>query len=107
MKGEPGESISAPKVTVSTSQLTVNISTTASLLFSASPGNPAPQVAWSRVNVTLPINRTKVISEGLIQIKDVQLEDAGKYKCVARNLLGRKEEEASLVVQSKSHERLL
>jgi len=100
MKGEPGESISAPKVTVSTSQLTVNVSTTASLLCSAS-GNPAPEVAWSRVNVTLPSNRTKEISEGLMQIKDVKLEDAGKYKCVARNLLGKKEEEASLVVQSK------
>ena len=101
IKGEPGESISAPKVTVSTSQLTVNESTTASLLCSAS-GNPAPQVAWSRVNGTLPSNRTKVTSEGLIQIKDARLEDAGKYKCVARNILGRKKEVASLVVQSKS-----
>ena len=100
MKGEPGESISAPKVTVSTSRLTVNESTTASLLCSAS-GNPAPQVAWSRVNGTLPSNRTKVKSGGLMQIKDVQLEDAGKYKCVAQNILGRNENVANLVVQSK------
>ena len=99
MKGEPGESISAPKVTLSTSKLTVNESTPASLLCSAS-GNPAPQVAWSRVNGTLPGNRTKVTSVGLLQIKNVRLEDAGK--CVARNILGRKEKVASLVIQSKS-----
>ena len=101
MKGEPGESISAPKITLSTSQLTVNESTTASLLCSAS-GNPAPQVAWSRVNRTLPRNRTKVTSDGLMQIKDARLEDAGKYKCVARNIIGKEEAITSLVVQSKS-----
>ena len=107
MKGEPGESIFAPKVTVSTSQLTVNESTTASLLCSAS-GNPASKVAWSRVNGTLPrpSNRTKV-TEGLMQIKDVRLEDAGKYKCMARNFLGKDEDVASLVVQSKSHKYFL
>jgi len=102
MKGEPGESISAPNVILSTSKLTVNESTTASLLCSAS-GNPAPQVAWSRVNGTLPSKRTKVTSNGLMQIMVVRLEDAGKYKCVARNLLGRKEEVGGLVVQSKLH----
>jgi len=101
MKGEPGESISAPKVTLSTFQLTVNESTTASLLCSAS-GNPAPQVAWSQVNGTLLSNRTKVTSDGLMQIKDVRLEDAGTYKCVARNILGKEEAITSLVVQSKS-----
>ena len=102
MKGEPGESISVPKVTLSTSKLIVNESTTASLLCSAS-GNPTPQVLWSRVNGTLPSNRTKVTSNGLMQIMVVRLEDAGKYKCVSRNILGRKEEVGSLVVQSKSH----
>ena len=106
MKGEPGESISAPKVTVSTSQLTVNESNTASLLCSAS-GNPSPQVVWSRVNGSLPSNRTKVTSDGLIQIKDARLEDAGKYKCVARNILGKEEAITSLIVQSKSLHKIL
>ena len=98
MKGEPGKSISAPKITLSSSQLTVNESTTALLLCSAS-GNPAPQITWSRENGALPTNRTKVTAEGLMQIDDARLEDAGKYKCVARNILGRKEEVASLVVR--------
>ena len=100
IKGEPGESISAPKISLSSSQLTVNESTTASLLCSAS-GNPAPQITWSRENGVLPTNRTKVTAEGLMQIDDARFEDAGKYKCVARNILGKKEEVTSLVVQSR------
>ena len=100
MKGEPGESISVPKITLSSSQLTVNESRTASLLCSAS-GNPAPQITWSRENGVLPSNRSKVTADGLMQIDNARFEDAGKYKCVAQNILGRKEEVASLVVQSR------
>ena len=37
-----------------------------------------------------------------MQINDVRLEDAGKYKCIARNILGKDEKVSSLVVQSKS-----
>ena len=51
----------------------------------------------------LPTNRTKVTAEGLMQIHGTRLEDAGKYKCVAQNILGRKEEVVSLIVQSKYH----
>ena len=101
IKGEPGESISAPKVTISpTSQLTVNESNTAALFCSAT-GNPAPQLSWVKVNGSLPSNRTKVTSAGLMQIDDVRLGDAGKYKCMARNILGKDESAAKLVVQSK------
>ena len=100
IRGEPGESISAPKVTITPPQLTVNESNTAALFCSAT-GNPVPQVSWSRVNGSLPSNRTKVTSDGLMQIADVHLEDAGKYKCVARNILGQHEKATSLVVQSK------
>ena len=101
IKGEPGESISAPKVTISpASQLTVKESNTAALSCSAS-GNPAPQLSWIRVDGSLPSNRIKVKSDGLMQIDDVRLEDAGKYKCMARNILGKDENTANLVVQSK------
>ena len=103
MKGEPGESITAPKVMVSPPQLTVNQSDTAALLCSVS-GNPTPHetgVTWSRVGGVLPINRSKISSEGLLQIRKVRLEDAGKYKCVARNILGRGEKVASLIIQSE------
>ena len=100
MKGEPGESISAPKVTVSSSQLTVNESDAAVLLCSTS-GNPAPTLVWSRINETLPSNRTKVLSNGVMKIAGVQLVDALKYKCVVQNVLGRDEKFASIIVQSK------
>ena len=101
IKGQPGESISAPKVTISpASQLTVNESNTAALFCSAS-GNPAPQLSWIRVDGSLPSNRIKETSDGLMQIDDVRLEDAGKYKCMARNILGKDENTANLVVQSK------
>ena len=101
IKGEPGESISAPKVTISpASQLTVNESNPAALFCSAT-GNPAPQLSWIRVDGSLPSNRIKMTSDGLMQIDDVRLEDSGKYKCMARNILGKDENAAKLVVQSK------
>ena len=100
IKGEPGESISVPKVTITPSQLTVNENNTAALFCSAT-GNPVPQVSWSRVNGSLPSNRSKITSEGLMQIIDIRLEDAGKYKCSAQNILGQDEKAANLVVQSK------
>ena len=100
IKGDPGESISEPKVTISHSQLTVNETNTATLLCSAS-GNPAARISWSKVNGSLPSNKTKVTSDGLMQIFDARLEDAGKYKCVARNILGKDEKVSSLIVQSR------
>ena len=101
IKGEPGESISAPKVTISSaSQATVNENNSAALFCSAT-GNPTPQLSWAKVNGSLPSNRIKITSDGLMQIDDVRLEDAGKYKCIARNILGKDENAAYLVVQSK------
>ena len=100
IKGEPGESISEPKVTISSSKQTVNVTSTASLLCSAS-GNPAAQKSLSRVNESLPSNRTTVTSDGLMQISNVRLEDAGTYKCLARNILRKDEKAATLIVQSR------
>ena len=53
------------------------------------------------MNGVLPHHRTRVTSDGLLQIDDTRLEDAGKYKCVAQNILGREEKVISLIVQSK------
>ena len=100
-KGEPGESISTPKVTISPPKLVVNESKIASFLCSAS-GNPAAQMFWSKVNGSFQSNRIKVTSNGLMQIPGVRMEDAGAYKCIARNILGKDEKTAILVVQSRS-----
>jgi len=101
IKGEPGQSISIPKVTISpASQLTVNDSNPAVFLCSVS-GNPAANVTWTKVNGSLPSDRVKVTSDGLLRIKEVQPEDAGKYSCVVKNLLGADEKVVTLIVQSK------
>ena len=101
IKGEPGESISAPKVTISpASQLTVNESNTA-VFFCSVSGNPTAKLTWTKVNGSLPSDRGKVTSDGLLQLKDVRLEDAGKYRCMAQNLLGNDEEVTTLIVQSR------
>ena len=101
IKGQPGKSISAPNLTISpASQVTVNESNTAALFCSAT-GNPPAKLSWVRINGSLPSDRIKVTSDGLLQIDDVRLDDAGKYKCIARNILGKDENAANLVVQSK------
>ena len=100
IKGDPGESISVPNVTITPSQLTVNESNTAALFCSAT-GNPAPKVSWSKINGSLPSSRTKVTSDGLLQINNVWQQDAGEYKCAARNILGEEEKSATLVIQSR------
>ena len=99
-KGEPGESISTPKVTISPPKLIVNETNTASFLCSVS-GNPTAQIFWSKVNGSLSSNRTKVTSNGQMQIVSVRIEEAGEYKCLARNILGEDEKTAILVVQSR------
>ena len=40
-------------------------------------------------------------SDGLMQISNVRLEDVGTYKCLARNILGKDEKAATLIVQSR------
>jgi len=42
-----------------------------------------------------------VTSDGLIDIKNVRPEDAGKYRCMAQNLLGNNDQVISLIVQSR------
>ena len=99
-KGEPGETISAPNLTIIPSHLTV-IEGNSAALFCSATGNPAPKVSWSRVNGSLPSNRTKVTPDGLMQISNAILDDAGKYKCTAHNILGMDENDANVVVQSR------
>ena len=95
--GEPGESIFAPVVVISPANLTVNETKSASLVCSAS-GNPKPEIMWTKVGAALPSNRTVIAGSKLV-IKDVRLEDSGRFKCSARNILGATEEVAGLTVQ--------
>ena len=95
-KGEPGESLVSPDVIVGFTSLTVNESEAAPLQCSAS-GNPAPAVAWSRVNGSLPEGRSAVFG-GKLEIRDSQMNDSGVYQCEATNILGAARKQVKLVV---------
>jgi len=99
-KGEPGESISAPSLLQSPVKKTVNESQTAILKCTAG-GNPPPQVTWSKLNSSLPVERHVVESSGALIVKDVRPGDDGVYSCRAENLLGSINATAKLTVQCK------
>ena len=99
-KGEPGESISSPHVIISPSNVTLNESVTARFLCSVT-GNPRPHIQWTKEGGSLPSNRTTVTDLGELLIKNVGLEDSGRYKCSARNILGTAEGFGHLSVQGE------
>uniref|UniRef100_A0A8D1KKM9 receptor protein-tyrosine kinase n=1 Tax=Sus scrofa TaxID=9823 RepID=A0A8D1KKM9_PIG len=52
-------------------------------------GNPKPSVSWIKGDRALRENsRTAVLESGSLRIHNVQKEDAGHYRCVAKNSLG-------------------
>ncbi|XP_077822733.1 muscle, skeletal receptor tyrosine-protein kinase isoform X1 [Macaca mulatta] len=52
-------------------------------------GNPKPSVSWIKGDSPLRENsRTAVLESGSLRIHNVQKEDAGQYRCVAKNSLG-------------------
>ncbi|XP_020029387.1 muscle, skeletal receptor tyrosine-protein kinase isoform X4 [Castor canadensis] len=52
-------------------------------------GNPKPAVSWIKGDTTLRENsRIAVLESGSLRIHNVQKEDTGQYRCVAKNSLG-------------------
>lgn len=97
LKGEPGESISSPEVTVSPVTQTVTENQTATFYCSAT-GNPRPVVTWSKVNGSLGEDvRSK--NDGKLEILKSSYNDTGKYICEAISALGRDQKITSLVVE--------
>ena len=96
-KGEPGESISAPLVTVSPKTLTVNEGGSASFQCSVS-GNPDPVIVWSKTNRQ---SGRSVVSGGKMLLKNVQGNDSGTYNCSAVNILGQAQTLVQLIVNGK------
>ncbi|KAK6309368.1 hypothetical protein J4Q44_G00208310 [Coregonus suidteri] len=63
--------------------------------------NPPATITWELDQSTLPLetDRITVLPNGVLQIQNVQLEDAGKYRCVATNIGNRvKSSEGTLSV---------
>ena len=100
VKGEPGQSISAPSLLQRPVGVTVNESQTAKLKCTPD-GNPSPKVTWSKLNSSLPVGRHVVESSGALIMKDVRPGDEGVYRCRAENLLGQVNASAKLTVQCK------
>ena len=96
-KGEPGESISAPSVAVSSKTMTVNEGGSALFQCSAS-GNPKPAIKWSKRNSQ---SSRSVVSGGKILLKNVQGGDSGTYNCSAVNILGQAQALVQLIVNGK------
>ena len=99
-KGEPGESISAPVVAVSPTNLTVNESETASFQCSVS-GNPEPAIVWSKRGNLSKVSKSAV-SRGRLLLKNVQERHSGQYQCSATNILGHAQTLVQLVVNGES-----
>ncbi|XP_055555223.1 muscle, skeletal receptor tyrosine-protein kinase isoform X2 [Falco biarmicus] len=52
-------------------------------------GNPKPSVSWIKGETVLKENaRIAILDSGNLRIHNVQREDAGQYRCVAKNSLG-------------------
>ncbi|XP_005154904.1 muscle, skeletal receptor tyrosine-protein kinase isoform X5 [Melopsittacus undulatus] len=52
-------------------------------------GNPKPSVSWIKGETAVKENaRIAVLDSGNLRIHNVQREDAGQYRCVAKNSLG-------------------
>jgi len=97
-KGESGQSISSPSLLQPPVTTTVNESQTA-ILKCTVDGNPPPQVTWSKLNSSLPVERHEAESSGALIVKDVRPGDDGVYSCRAENLLGSVNATAKLTVQ--------
>lgn len=97
LKGDSGESISTPKVTVSPATQTVTENQTATFYCSAT-GNPRPVVTWSKVNESLG---EKILStnDGKHEIPSSSYNDTGKYICTAINVLGQDRKITKLLVE--------
>lgn len=64
--------------------------------------SPAPTYKWSRVDGIPLTDRHQVINYGrVLRIENVKLEDAVRYKCLARNNVGSASTEIQLIIQSK------
>ena len=97
LKGDPGESISSPEVTVSPATQTVTENQTATFYCSAS-GNPRPVVTWRKISGTLG-GEALSTNDGKLEIQNSSYNDTGKYICKAISALGQDQEMTSLVVE--------
>ncbi|XP_077197612.1 contactin-5 [Paroedura picta] len=66
-------------------------------------GNPIPTISWRKVNGPTPSKGRLRKSQAVLEIPNVQLEDAGTYECKAENSRGRNVFRGQLQVYTYPH----
>ncbi|XP_003430665.3 contactin-5 [Ornithorhynchus anatinus] len=66
-------------------------------------GNPVPTISWVKVNGYIPSKARLRKSQGVLEIPNVQLDDAGMYECRAENSRGRNSFRGQLQVFTYPH----
>ncbi|XP_035464236.2 muscle, skeletal receptor tyrosine-protein kinase [Scophthalmus maximus] len=92
--GEPAKSCGAlqlkmkPQIKRHPTNLTLLVESKA-VLPCVTLGNPKPDVTWLKDDELIKItDRVTVLDYGALKIHNIQKEDAGQYRCVARNSFG-------------------
>ena len=96
-RGRPGQTISTPRVILSPTEQIGDEGENMAFHCSVS-GNPRPTVEWLFNKETLVSGAKHLIEEG---IKYLKYRDAGKYNCVATNILGSSNGSATLTVRGE------
>ncbi|KAL9962359.1 hypothetical protein ACROYT_G031453 [Oculina patagonica] len=97
--GKPGESISAPRVMLSPAEQTRDEGGNTNFYCTAG-GNPPPTIEWSFKGKKLVSGSKYLIkADGELNIKHLNYSDAGRYTCVATNILGSHNASGNLTVK--------
>ncbi|XP_020901326.2 uncharacterized protein LOC110239917 [Exaiptasia diaphana] len=93
-----GLTLQAPTISVPPKDLILNESDT-TIMKCLVKGHPTPKITWSKDTSQLALRRHVIDSNGLLSINKLRLNDAGRYTCTAKSVLGVARASADLIVQ--------